>query len=126
MVASGTLHLTSLESVSPGERAAAISVDIKNSAFEPAQLTVPAGKPARFVIKNRDLTVHSFTIEEPGIDVEVLPGSEELIELSSPPEGTYVYSCTFGIGFSLPIPKPEVESEPSVPSDSGTLVVSKP
>ena len=126
MVVSGTLHLASLESVSPDEKAAAISVDMKNSAFKPAQLTVPAGKPAKFVIKNRDLTVHTFTIEELGIDVKVLPGSEELIELSSPPVGTYVYSCTFGIAFSLPLHIPEVESDPSVPSDSGTLVVSEP
>ena len=116
---------TSLESVSPDEKAAAISVDMENSAFKPAQLTVPAGKPAKFVIKNRDLTVHTFTIKELGIDVKVLSGSEELIELSSPPAGTYVYSCTSGIGFSLPLHKPEVESEPSIPSDSGTLVVSE-
>ena len=125
MVVSGILHLTSLESVSPDERAAAISVDMENNAFEPAQLTVTAGKPAKFVIKNRDHTVHTFTIEELGIDVKVLPGSEELIELSSLPAGTYVYSCTSVIGFSLPLHKPEVESEPSIPSDRGTLVVSE-
>ena len=126
MAVSGTLHLTSLESVSQDEKAAAISVDMKNSVFEPAQLTVPAGKPVKFLIRNRDLTVHTFTIEELGIDVKVLPGSEKLIELSSPPAGTYVYQCTLGITFSLPLHKPEVESDPSVPSDSGTLVVSKP
>ena len=88
MVLSGTLHLTSLESVNAAERVGAFSVDIENSVFIPAQLTVPAGKPAKFVIKNRDLTVHTFTIKELGIDVKVLPGSEELIELSSPPAVT--------------------------------------
>jgi plastocyanin len=98
---------------------------MRDSAFEPAQPTVPAGKPAKFVIKNRDLTVHTYTIEALGIDVNVLPGSEELTELSSLTAGTYVYSCTFGVGFSLPIHKPEVESEPSVPSDTGTLVVTE-
>ena len=98
---------------------------MKNSTFTPAQLEIPAGKPARFVIKNRDLTVHTFTIEKLGIDVKVLPGSEKLIELSSPPAGTYVYTCTSGTGFSLPLHKPEVESDPSVPSDNGTLVVSE-
>ena len=126
MVLSGTLHLTSLESVSADEKATAISVDMKNNAFEPAQLTVPAGKPAKFVIKNRDLTVHTFTIKELGIDVKVLPGSEELIELSAPLAGTYEYTCTSGVGFSLLLHKPEVESEPSIPADSGTLVVSIP
>lgn len=126
MAASGTLHLTGLESVSAEEKVGAIGVDIKNSTFEPDQVTVPAGRPARFVIKNRDLTVHTFTIEELGIDVKVLPGSEELVELPSPPAGTYAYSCTAGTGFSLPLHKPEVESDPSVPSDFGTLVVSEP
>ena len=124
MILSGTLHLTSLESVSANEREGAIMVEIENSTFKPAQLTVPAGKSAKFIIKNRDLTVHTFTIKELGIDVKVLPGSEELIELSSPPVGTYVYLCTSGTGASLPLHKPEVESEPSVPSDTGTLVVS--
>ena len=112
MVASGTMHFTSLESVSPDEKAAAIKVDMKNSAFKPAQLTVPAGKSVKFLIKNRDLTVHTFTIKELGIDVKVLPGSEELIELSSPPAGTYVYLCTSGTGFSLPLHKSDVESDP--------------
>ncbi len=113
MAVSGALHLTSVESVSANEKAGAISVEMKNSTFEPAQLTVPAGKPAKFVVRNRDLTVHTFTIEALGIDVKVLPGSEVLIELSSPPAGTYVYACTYGGGFSLPLHKPEVESEPS-------------
>ena len=125
MVVSGTLHLTSLESVSPDEKAAAISVDMKNSAFKPSQLTVPAGKPAKFVIKNRDLTVHTFTIEELGIDVKVLPGSEELIELSSPPAGTYVYLCTFGIE-PVPILHRPAQENNVTPTDSGTLVVSEP
>ena len=75
---------------------------MEDSTFMPAQSTVPAGKTAKFFIKNNDLTVHTFTIQELGIDVKVLPGSENLIELSSPPAGTYVYVCTFGIGFSLP------------------------
>ena len=125
MAASGMLHLTSLESVSPDDKAAAIIVEMKNDAYEPALLTVPAGKPIKLVIKNSDLTVHSFTIEELGIDVKVLPGSEKLIELPSPPAGTYLYSCRFGTGFSLPLHKPEVESEPSIPADTGTLVVSE-
>ena len=126
MIVSGTLHLTSLESVSAAEKSAAISIDMKHSAFTPAQLTIPAGKPAKLVIKNGDLTVHTFTIEELGIDVKVLPGSEELVELSSPPAGTYVYLCTAGMVFSLPLHKPELESDPSVPNDTGTLVVRQP
>ena len=96
MVVSGTLHLNGLESVSAEEKAAAISVAMENNTFEPAQLTVPAGKPAKLVIKNRDLTVHSFTVKELGIDVTVLRGSEELIELSLPPAGTYVYLMHLG------------------------------
>ena len=124
MILSGTLHLTSLESVSVNEREGAVLVEIENSTFKPAQLAVSAGNPAKFIVKNRDLTVHTFTIKELGIDVKVLPGSEELIELSSPPAGTYVYLCTSGTGASLPLHKPEVESDPGVPSDTGTLVVS--
>ena len=124
MAVSGTLHLTGLESVSPDEKAGAISVDMKNSTFKPAQLTVPAGKPAKFVIKNRDLTAHTFTIKELGIDVKVLPGSEVLIELSSPPAGSYVYECTLGIPPSQILHKP-AEEDNFTPTDRGTLVVSE-
>ena len=126
MVVSGALHVTSLESVSVDERAGALSVDMKNNAFKPAQLTVPAGKPAKFVIKNRDLTAHTFTIEELGIDVKLLPGSEELVELSSPPAGTYAYLCTLGI---QPVPilhSGTATQDDHIPSDSGTLVASAP
>ncbi len=116
LVASGTLHVASLESVSAEEKAAAIRVDMRNLYFEPRRLEVPAGKPAKFVIKNRDLTVHTFTIEELGVDVKVVPGSEKLIVLSSPPAGRYMYMCTISNHAEL-----EYDAR-----ETGTLVVSEP
>ncbi len=116
MVVSGTLHVTSLESVSDEEKAAAIRVDIRNMYFEPTLLEAPAGKPVRLVIKNRDLTMHTFTIEELGIDVKVVPGSEKLIVLSSPPAGSYMYMCVMSNHAEL-----EYDAR-----ETGTLVLSEP
>ena len=50
MILSGTLHLTSLESVSVNEREGAVLVEIENSTFKPAQLAVSAGNPAKFIV----------------------------------------------------------------------------
>ena len=71
MVISGTLHLINIESVGADDKAGAITIEMKDGAFEPGQLTVRTGELVRFVIKNRDLTVHTFTIKELGIDVKV-------------------------------------------------------
>jgi heme/copper-type cytochrome/quinol oxidase subunit 2 len=74
------------------------------------------GTPAKFVIKNRDLTMHTFTIEELGVDVKVVPGAEKLIVLSSPPAGRYMYMCTISNHAEL-----EYDAR-----ETGTLVVSEP
>lgn len=126
MALSGVLHVNGIESVSASDRAGAITIDVNKSEFEPDQVTIPVGTPAKFVIRNRDLTMHSFTIEELGIDVDVLPGSEALVELSSLPEGTYEYVCEYATGTTQFLHKNELEDDPGGPSDIGTLVVTAP
>ena len=89
----GILHLVALSSVSASEKADAITVEMKNTEFNPTELQVPAGQPVKFVVKNRDLGVHTFTIKELGIDFTIVGRSEKLIEFSSTGAGTFEYIC---------------------------------
>jgi plastocyanin len=93
MAASGIANLAGLESVSAEERAGAIKVDMKNTEFDPAEIRIAAGQPARLVIKNRDLATHTFTVDTLGIDVSFIPGTEKIVDLSVLNAGTYVYIC---------------------------------
>ncbi len=62
-----------------------------NFAFD--NVTVPATSDgASVVVRNRDPFLHTFTIDELGIDVELLPGSASVVELPATP-GTWTYYC---------------------------------
>ena len=94
MALSGVLHLTSLESVSATDKAAATPIKMKNTEFEPVQIQTSAGRPAKLVVVDNDLGRHTFTMETLGIDYTISAGSEQLIELPSLTAGTYPYLCT--------------------------------
>ncbi len=95
MVTSGVLHIVSLESVSAEDKAGSILMDMKETKFVPDQLRIPAGKPATLLVRNRDFVVHTFTIEELGIDVSFVPGTEKLVEVPASLAGkTLKLVCT--------------------------------
>ena len=89
-VMSGVLMVTERASVSAQDRVGAIELRMKAVQFKPEQLEVEAGKPARVVIENDDLLVHTFTIKEMDIDVVVGPKSEVLVALPSVGPGTFL------------------------------------
>lgn len=65
-------------------------VDLEDFEFDEASYDVPAG--GTVLVKNSDSLVHTFTIDELDIDVELGPGSEELVTM--PEEtGTYILFC---------------------------------
>lgn len=90
-------------------KAESIVVDMKNTQFLPSQVEVTAGEATQVVLKNSDLFVHTFTIEELGIDHRILFGNEKLVELPALEPGEYTYICTV----------------PGHESMTGTLVVSE-
>lgn len=69
-------------------------MDMKNTQFIPGRMEVNAGEATQVVLKNSDLSVHTFTIEELGIDHQILFRNEELIELPALEPGEYTYVCT--------------------------------
>ena len=92
MLLSGSLHIAGLSSVSAVASAGAARVDIEGFDYEPAELRI--GQQVRILVKNHDLPVHTFTIEELDIAVRLVSGSEKLIELPAAAAGRYEYICT--------------------------------
>ena len=62
--------------------------------FEPDRLEVQAGEPVRLLAKNKDFTLHTFTIEELGIDYTFKPRSELVFALPALAVGEFSYICT--------------------------------
>ena len=93
LLLSGVLHVTSIESVGADAKAGAIAVVMKDTQFDPARLTVQAGQPFTLVVKNSDLSVHTFTVEELGINEVIISGTEKLIAIAAASPGSFVYRC---------------------------------
>ena len=93
MVMSGVLQVIGRTSVSGEAKVGAVSVTMKNTEFAPTQLLAKVGQPAKFVVKNSDPFVHTFTIQELGISDVILGGSEKLVELDLPRAGEFEYHC---------------------------------
>ena len=92
-IVSGILTATGGSSVSAEDRAGAIELVMKNVRFEPDRLEIPSAEAVRLVIKNDDLLVHTFTVDELGIDTAMGPGSEILIDLPRIVSGALIYTC---------------------------------
>ncbi len=93
LLGSGVLHVTSIESVSADAKAGAITVLMKDTQFDPDELTVQAGQPATLVVKNDDLVVHTFIVEELGINEVIIGGSEKLITIPAASPGSFAFVC---------------------------------
>ena len=75
-----------------GEGAAGVTVTAADFAFEPSELTVSPGQT--ITLRNEDDVAHSFTIDDPAVDVEAEGGDEA--DVSAPEEaGTYDFRCRY-------------------------------
>jgi plastocyanin len=81
--------LVTQETVSEVEAAGATPLEMVDFEFEP-DATVTDG---RILIHNADPFAHDFTLEEMDVYVQVGPGSEVVVDLSSAEPGTYEYFC---------------------------------
>jgi len=90
-VASIVLTIAGRETVDDAAAADAdLVVDMKEFEFDEDAYDVPAG--GTVLVKNSDPFVHNFTVEALDIDVDLGPGSEELVTIPDEP-GTYVLFC---------------------------------
>ncbi|MGI9185312.1 MAG: cupredoxin domain-containing protein [Solirubrobacteraceae bacterium] len=83
---------TTASAPATGSTAKVVSVSIKDYAFKPATITVPAGTKVTFT--NHDQTAHTATSTAPAFDTgSVAPGASKAVVLHKP--GTYTYYCQF-------------------------------
>jgi nitrite reductase (NO-forming) len=74
--------------------AEAVRVEFVDLAFEPAELSVPAGADVPFTFVNGGALPHNFTIDEPAVssgDLASGASSEAVVNL---PAGAYEYYCS--------------------------------
>jgi plastocyanin len=111
-VISGALTLTSRSSVGEAEAASASATSrMTDFEFVPASYSVEGG--SRVLVRNDDPFLHTFTVDELGIDEVVTPGSEKLIAIPSRP-GSYFLYCQ---------PHTGDKEDPGEDDMVGTLVV---
>ncbi len=85
------MTVTGRETVDADDAAAAdLEVDLEDFEFDRGRYDSPGG--ATVLVKNSDPFVHTFTVEELDIDVDMGPFSEKLVTLPDEP-GTYVLFC---------------------------------
>lgn len=110
MVASGLLTYTGRETVADASSADQ-TVIAKNFEFEPVEFEVDGGDT--ILVQNNDAFLHTFTIDELDINVELGPGSQALVTVPDR-SGTYRFYC---IPHSSPTPEeaePEENLDPEV------------
>jgi plastocyanin len=88
-VLSGILTFTGRSTVDDAAGAAATLV-AKDFDYSPKEVNVPGG--SQVLVKNDDPFLHTFTIDELGVDESFAVGSSLLVEIPAEP-GTYVFYC---------------------------------
>ena len=94
VVVSAVVTLAARDNVAEADRAGAIEVLMKTTEFRTADLEGKVGETLRLVLKNYDLYIHTFTIEELDIDETIGPRGEKALSLSPGKTGTFEYTCT--------------------------------
>jgi cytochrome c oxidase subunit 2 len=62
--------------------------------FEPNEVSIPAGSAATLRIFNEDSYAHGFAIKELGIDKNLPPLKETIVELTDIKPGRYEFFCS--------------------------------
>lgn len=86
------------------KEAVTIEVDMGDNFFEPKEITVDAGAPVTFTVKNTGTAIHNMNIlsqEGEGknymSDALVQPGGEDSFEVTFSKPGTYEFQCDYHV-----------------------------
>jgi plastocyanin len=89
--ASPAVNSTPCPAASPGSRSD-VEVTSYDIYFEPKEVTIPADTDVTFILPNKGVTLHNFSIDELDIDVDIEPGATEETVINAP-AGEYEYYC---------------------------------
>jgi len=88
-----TVAPKSAEVTTPEATAKLVEVDLSVFKFTPKQIVLKVGEPVQFKITSKD-TIHSFTVKDLGIDVELTPGGQKISDVFTPQQtGTFQITC---------------------------------
>jgi cytochrome c oxidase subunit 2 len=68
-------------------------------AFNPAEITVPAGSEVTFYVTSVDVQ-HGFKIQNTNVNMQIVPGQVSTLTMTFDEPGTYDYICTEYCGIS--------------------------
>jgi plastocyanin len=77
---------------SGGNAATQATVTMVDIAFQPKELTIPAKTDVTVSLPNTGVSLHNFSIDELGVDVDVAPGDTGSATINAP-AGTYRFYC---------------------------------
>jgi uncharacterized cupredoxin-like copper-binding protein len=72
--------------------AAPVEVVSHDIFFEPKEITIPANTDVTLILPNQGVTLHNFTIDALGIDVDIAAGQSEEVVINAAP-GEYTFYC---------------------------------
>ena len=75
---------------SPAADTLEVTIQMRDFAFEPASVTVPAGRPVTIRLINVGAVAHSFAIDALDVEVYLVPGETTTVMVDAPP-GTYEF-----------------------------------
>lgn len=70
------------------------SIEIPGMSYDPDSITATAGEDHEVELENTDGQLHTFTIDELDVNVEVEAGETATATLSAPEAGEYTFYCT--------------------------------
>jgi uncharacterized cupredoxin-like copper-binding protein len=77
-----------------GGNGGSTTIETPGMSYDPDSFTISAGEDHEVTIDNTDGQLHTFTIDELDVDVEVAGGESETTTLNVPDAGEYTFYCT--------------------------------
>lgn len=70
------------------------TIETPDMSFDPDSFSIAAGEDHEVTIENTDGQMHTFTLDEADVDVEVAAGESETVTLNVADAGEYTYYCS--------------------------------
>jgi uncharacterized cupredoxin-like copper-binding protein len=77
-----------------GGNGGSTTIETPDMSYDPDSFTINAGEDHEVTIDNTDGQLHTFTIDELDVDVEVAGGESETTTLNVSDAGEYTFYCT--------------------------------
>jgi plastocyanin len=90
----GGAAATPSPSPSPSPEPQGLEVVTTEFAFEPADITIPAGSDTTITLVNRGIVEHDFTVDELGVKIHADIGKTASGTIAAPAAGTYEVYCS--------------------------------